>query len=208
MKQEPFNPILAQYLKKYQEDPTSRVFAPLAEAYRKINRLDEAVRIAREGLKVHPGFIGGRVALARALFDQKYYQEVIDELTPVVQEVPDNLVAQRLVADSHLILGHIAEALASYKMLLYFAPQDPEASRMVYELESEAYETGALVLKNDPKPQPVPAFDVKPAQEALDDHLALQKVRWIRQIEFLQGLLQKVERYRARSAGIFSLGRG
>src|SRR3954468_18642982 len=95
-----FNPIIYNYLKKFQEDPTSRVFAPLAEAYRKAGLVDEAIEIAREGLRIHPTFIGGRVALARCLFDKAAYSEVISELTPVVRDVPDNLVAQRLLAES------------------------------------------------------------------------------------------------------------
>src|SRR5271156_5404845 len=102
------NPLIYQYLKKYQEDPTSRVFAPLAEAYRKAGLIEEAIEIAREGLLVHPSFTGGRVALARALFDKKQYQLVIDELNLVVQDAPDNLIAQRLLAESHLMLGRVA----------------------------------------------------------------------------------------------------
>src|SRR3954470_6886467 len=100
-----YSPLIYNYLKKYQEDPNSRVFAPLAEAYRKAGLIDEAIEIAREGLRVHPGFVGGRVALARALFDKKSYEEVVKELTPVVRDVPDNLVAQRLLAESCLMQG-------------------------------------------------------------------------------------------------------
>ena len=42
------NPLIFSYLKKFQEDPASRVFAPLAEAYRKAGLVDEAIDIARE----------------------------------------------------------------------------------------------------------------------------------------------------------------
>ena len=64
------NPQIYHYLRRYQEDPRSRVFAPLAEAYRKAGLLDEAIEIARDGVRVHPHFVGGKVALARALFDK------------------------------------------------------------------------------------------------------------------------------------------
>lgn len=198
MKQEKRDPILYHYLRKYQEDPTSRIFAPLAEAYRKANQVDQAIEIAREGLKIHPGFIGGKVALARALFDKQLYDEVIEELRPVVQDAPDNLVAQRLVAESHLIQGHDTEALAAYKMLLYFVPQDTEAAKIVQELEVKAYESGALVLRSDPPPlsASVFPFDLEAALKASDEDFAMRKARWIRQIELLQSILQKIERYR------------
>ncbi len=191
--------MLYTYLKKYQDDPTSRVFAPLAEAYRKAGMIDEAIEIAREGLRVHPNFVGGRVALARALFDKKLFPEVIDELTQVVRDVPDNLVAQRLLAESCLMLGRVTEALGAYKMLLYFNPRDVETAKMVQELEGQAYEKGALVLQTDRK-EPEPAFDVRTAGGAIDEDPDLKRERWIRKIETLQGLLQRVERYRALRA--------
>jgi tetratricopeptide (TPR) repeat protein len=194
------HPQIYEYLKKYQEDPTSRVFAPLAEAYRKAGLIDEAIEIAREGLQVHPRFVGGQVALARALFDKGMYSEVIRELTQVVQDVPDNLVAQRLVAESNLMLGEIAGALSSYKMLLYFSPQDAEIVKLVQELEAQAYEQGALVLRRDPKQPPVPEFSEMSADQAIDGDPEVmkvhQKARWIAKIEKLQGILQRVERYR------------
>jgi tetratricopeptide (TPR) repeat protein len=204
------NPLIYSYLKRYQEDPGSRVFAPLAEAYRKVGLIDEAIEIAREGLKVHPSFIGGRVALSRALFDKHLYEEVVNELIPIIRDVPDNLVAQRLLAESSLMLGRVAEALGAYKMLLYFAPQDPEVVKIVQELESQAYEKGALVLSTDPAKTPDPLSDFRPDYGPDDTHsdenqshedpevnLELRKKRWVRGIEVLQGLLQKVERYKA-----------
>ncbi len=182
------------YLKKFQDDPTSRVFAPLAESYRKAGLVDEAIQVAREGLRVHPNFMGGRVALARALFDKKLYQEVIDELSPIVQDIPDNLVAQKLLGESYLMLGRMPEALSAYKMLLYFSPHDPDAAKLVQELESKAYEGGILVLRTDPIVPP--EFREKPANEAIQGDLQRVVEEKIKKIESLQVLLQKVERYR------------
>lgn len=190
----PYHPLIYGYLKKYQDDPTSRVFAPLAEAYRKAGLIDEAIQVAKEGLKIHPHFTGGKVALSRALFDKKCYQEVIDELLPIIQDVPDNLVAQKLLADSCLMLGRLMDALNSYKMYLYFSPQDQEIAQMVRELEIQAYEKGSLVLNSDPKGAD---FNIVSAQSAMDDDPEFKKQRKIDQIEFLQSLLQKVERYKA-----------
>lgn len=193
-----YNPVIYEYLRRYQEDPSSRIFAPLAEAYRKAGLIDEAIEIAREGLQVHPSFVGGRVALARALFDKKQYSQVVEELKPVCRDVPDNLVAQRLLAESHLMLGRVAEALDNYKMLLYFTPGDPEAARIVQELEVQAYEKGVLVLRTDlPKPHLVEEFNVKNASEAISSDPELKKQAWMRKIEILQSLLLRVDRYRA-----------
>jgi len=183
------SPILYSYLKKYQQDPTSKVFAPLAEAYRKAGLIKEAVEIAREGLQVHPGFVGGRVALARALFDQGDYEEVTIELRPVVENVPDNLVAQKLLGESYLMLSRPADALATFKILLYYQPNDTELAGLVSELEEQAYRDGAIVLQQD-QSSPAEVYAIHPAG------MSLGRREWIDRVQVLQSLLQRVERYR------------
>jgi tetratricopeptide (TPR) repeat protein len=187
-------PQIYHYLKRYQDDPKSRVFAPLAEAYRKAGLLDEAIDICRDGLRVHPNFIGGRVAMARALFDKGQYQEVVKELEPVVLDAPDNLVAQKLLAESYLILGRVAQSLAAYKVLLFFMPQDDEVAKMVQEIETKAYEDGALVLQKDPIQ--LRSFSVKGAQDAISSDPAVRKKEWMKKVELLQGMLLRVQRFR------------
>lgn len=188
------NPQIYHYLKKYQEDPTSRVFAPLSEAYRKAGLLDEAIDICRDGLRIHPNFIGGRVALARAFFDKRFYEDVVKELEPVIADAPDNLVAQRLLADSYLILGRIAQALNAYKVLLYFTPQDIELGKMVKEIEMKAYEDGALVLEN--APIQLGSYSVKGALNAISEDPAVRKREWMKKIEGLQSMLMRVQRFK------------
>ena len=198
----PHSPLLYSYLKKYQEDPHSRVFAPLAEAYRKAGLIDEAISIAREGLVVHPDFLGGRVALARALFDKKNFAEVVSQLVTIIKDIPDNLVAQKLFADSCLMLGNSAEALNSYKVLLYFNPMDSETAQLVQELEAQAYAGGQLVLRTDQPLAEASDFEVRSAAGALRDAPENvqhdRKVKWVRKIERLQNLLQNIERYRSQ----------
>ncbi|OFZ80859.1 MAG: hypothetical protein A3K03_06765 [Bdellovibrionales bacterium RIFOXYD1_FULL_44_7] len=202
MAKKAYSPIIYSYLRKYQEDPTSRIFAPLAEAYRKAGLIDEAIEIAREGLRVHPQFVGGRVALARALFDNKLYSEVMNELAPIIAEVPDNLVAQRLLAESYLMLGRVIEALGCYKMLLYFNPNDTETAQIVQELENQAYSKGSMVLRTDPQPDPSEEFIIGPANNAIEQDPQEKRSKIIRKIVFLQGLLQKIERYKIQVSSL------
>lgn len=151
MPKEKYPPLLLKYLKMFQEDPNSRIFAPLAEAYRKIGLADEAIEICLEGLGANPDFVGGKVALARAYADKQLHTKVRDLLLPIIAQIPDNLVAQKLLADSCLTLGYLREALEAYKMLLYFNPSDREVAGIVQELETQSYEGGGL-LRMDNKP--------------------------------------------------------
>lgn len=200
-----FSPLLYEYLKKYQDDPNSRIFAPLAEAYRKAGMLEQAIEIAREGLALHPNFVGGRVALARALFDSGKFEEVARELQTVIAAAPDNLVAQRLYAESSLMLGRTVEALKSFKMLLFFAPEDREVAKIVGELEEASYQSGELSVRVEPVLERVKIQAVKDvfgganSSEAASDAgnaVHLERANTIRKIEVLQQVLQGIERMR------------
>lgn len=146
-----YPPLLVKYLKMFQDDPSSRIFAPLSECYRKIGLVDEAIEICKEGLAVHPDFLGGRIALARAYADKKMYVQVREILGPLIDRIPDNLVAQRLLAESCLVLGYVKEALTAYKMLLYFNPGDRDSAALIQELETRVYEGGGM-LKLEQRP--------------------------------------------------------
>ncbi len=81
------------------EDPSSKVFALLAEAYRKRGLLDKALQIASEGVKRNPDYIGGRVALARIYVDRGMVEEARRELEYVLAKAPDNISASRLLRE-------------------------------------------------------------------------------------------------------------
>jgi len=204
------SPLLYDYLRRYQEDPTSRVFAPLAEAYRKAGMVQEAIEIAREGLRVHPNFIGGKVALARALDAAGEIDEVIEVLEDVVREAPDNIAAQRLLADSFEHRHRPIEALQCLKMMLYFSPGDAALARRISELEARAYEEGELLLRKDPVRRKrehevreaeaalkeAESFQESSLSRALSEDPIRRKESWVRRVEKLQTLLTRVERYR------------
>ena len=140
-----YPPLLLRYLKMFQEDPTSRIFAPLSEAYRKLGLVDDAIEICLEGMSANPSFVGGRVALARAYADKGLHQDVHDALAPVIDQIPDNLVAQKLFAQSCLPLGEGGKALSALKLVLYFNPDDTEVRGLVQELETQSIQRGGLL---------------------------------------------------------------
>jgi tetratricopeptide (TPR) repeat protein len=195
-----FTPVVYRYLRQFQEDPTSKVFAPLAEAYRKSGLLQEALKIAREGLLVHPHYMAGKVSLARVLFDLKNYQEVVDCLAPAVRDFPDNLAAQRLLGDSYLMLGDSIEALNSYKMVLYFNPGDQDIAKVVHDLETRLVLRGSLQVIQHSKPSASEDFQVSEVKNVTKLDPKRRVKQWTHQVELLQSILQRVERYRLRNS--------
>lgn len=127
---------IERYQLLYEQNPKSKIFAPLAEGYRKMGLLSEGLEIARTGVSLHPDFSGGRVALARLLLDQGSEQEAVIHLQKAVELSPENILAQSLLADLLLKLKNPKEALKAYKMVLFLQPKNKQVARVVSKLES------------------------------------------------------------------------
>lgn len=127
-------------IEKYQgmllKDPTSKVFAPLVEAYRKMGWLKEARETCEQGLHHNPHFAGGYVAMAKVAIDEEKHEEASLHLQKAVDLSPENLLAHQLLAESYLRLKMAKEALRSYKMVLFLNPENEKAKKAVKRLES------------------------------------------------------------------------
>ena len=143
--------LIERYQLLYQKDPKSKVFAPLAEAYRKMGMIEEAFQLAKEGVQNHPHFPSGRVALAKILIEKKKIEEAADHLQHAVDISPENILAQSLLAKSLMDLRRPKEALKAYKMLLYLNPGHVVAQNAVKRLESlsaEDYDSDVFSFKH------------------------------------------------------------
>ena len=90
------SPIIIKYQNLYKDDPTSRVFAPLAEAYRKYGMVDDAILILKKGIKVHPDFVSAYLGLSFCYFDKKEFSLAFETLRPLVDSNRENLRLQKL----------------------------------------------------------------------------------------------------------------
>ncbi len=131
--------MLSKYLNQYEKNPKSRVFAPLAESYRKAGMLNDAIQVLKEGLKYNRDYLLGHVVLAHCYLDQEEFSKSYNVLRPYVQSSPDNIKLQKIYADSCYNLKKHEEALKSYKYILFMSPQDEEVEEKVIELESNLY---------------------------------------------------------------------
>ncbi len=140
-------------------DPASKVFLPLGEQYRKAGQLERAAEVLRAGLEHNPGYAAAQVALARVLLEQGDAAGGRVLLTRVVREVPDNLLAQRLLDEAG---GPLEEAPP--------APEpgagDPEAESVADALPDEPEPVWASTesLGTPPEP-PVPEPGIWKADE-------------------------------------------
>lgn len=141
---------MERYQLIFEKDPDSKVFAPLAEAYRRMGLLDEAIDLAEKGVKKHPHFSSGRVALGKCYSQKGLHEKAIENLKAAVDLSPENILAHQLLADSYLKLGKLAEALQSYKMVLFLNPNDAKIASIVQKLEKDLFfATKTETIKED-----------------------------------------------------------
>lgn len=142
---------LLKYQEVYDKDPHSKIFAPLAEAYRKAGQLEMAFSIAKRGCLEHPSFASGLVTLSRILIDTHDFEDAISNLKTAVELSPDNFLAHKLLGETYIQLKQPKKALQVFKMALYLDPQDAFAKKMVKKLESlSADDFGDDVLEHQP----------------------------------------------------------
>ncbi|MFC1852606.1 tetratricopeptide repeat protein, partial [candidate division CSSED10-310 bacterium] len=124
--------------KQFNKNPSSRLFFPIAEAYRNNGEYEHAIEIYKQGLENHPNYISARVSLARTLIAVNRLDEAREELENVVRSVPDNLMGQKLLAEIYVSQGEIPQALTQFKKVLQLNPNDNEAKIKIEELSAMA----------------------------------------------------------------------
>jgi len=125
-------------IKKYEDvlakDPRSYCFAPLAELYRKLGLLDDAVQVAKRGIEAHPEYVGGYMALGRTLFEMGLKDESKVALERVVKVTPDNFLAQKLLSQIYIEQGDDVSAEKALQVLVLLNPDDVEGKLMLEAL--------------------------------------------------------------------------
>jgi tetratricopeptide (TPR) repeat protein len=101
------SPRIDDLRRRIHEDPASLAFAPLAEELRRAGRAQEAVRVCRTGLALHPEYLSARATLGRALLDLGQLDDALAELTAVLDAAPEHLGAIRGVAEIHRRRGEL-----------------------------------------------------------------------------------------------------
>jgi tetratricopeptide (TPR) repeat protein len=120
-------------------DPAAPAFPALADANRRAGRLEEAERVAREGLRRRPEIVAGRVALALVLLDVGRVEEARAELERCLEEVPDHPLALHSLARAG---GTPLEALADDEIEGAFAEAETSVGEMV-----DAHDVAAQALR-------------------------------------------------------------
>jgi tetratricopeptide (TPR) repeat protein len=117
-------------------DPGSRLFVSVAEEYRKLGRLRDALSALQKGLLAHPGYVAAQVALGRVYLEANQTTDAIATFTKVLVADPGNLVAAKSLADIQLARGDKLEAVKKYKLYRALSG-DRKVDPIIAELETQ-----------------------------------------------------------------------
>ncbi len=174
------SPLFLKYQSDFEKNPRSRVFAPLAESYRKIGMTDKAMEILSQGIRHNPSYVMGYMGLAFCYFDLKQFNLAYSTLRPLVESNRDNIRLQRLFADTCIAINHKDEALETLKYLLFINPRDKEIAKLVSTLEAEVEEQ----YKPQHKPIVIPAEEFSSREEPHNSLFDVDKLNSTPKIDF------------------------
>ncbi|MCS6838525.1 MAG: tetratricopeptide repeat protein [Bdellovibrionaceae bacterium] len=197
-----------EYLRLYQKNPSSKIFAVVADALRARQKLDEALRIAKDGVEKNPDYAGGHLVLGRIYLAKNQPTPALKHFTQAVKLAPDNILAYQLLGDTYVLLKNSEEALKAYKMSLLINPQNEKSLNAIKKLETtsslafedEVFQMKRLVPQQEtdsksPNPAKLPGDSPAPPsdQQSQESHFLLD-----RELSFLDALLARGEIEKAK----------
>jgi tetratricopeptide (TPR) repeat protein len=147
---------------KLEKDPTSKLFVPLAEDYKKAGMLDEAIEVLTKGLERQPGYLSARVSLGKIYIERGMLDEAITEFDKVIDVIPDNLYAHKKLAEIYKDLGKRDEAIREFKTVLRINPADAWAATNLAPIEQETVPQPQG--RPERKPEETPRHEKEPAE--------------------------------------------
>jgi tetratricopeptide (TPR) repeat protein len=144
---------IRRYEERLAKDPSSLVFATLADLYRKAGRIPEAVALCREGLARVPHYTTARLVLAKTHLAAGDLDAAQAELTAIIDLRPRDAECHRLLAEVHRKRGDVDGAVLHLESAIRLDPGDRDAKaalRLLRGTTGGEAETGvARVLRDD-----------------------------------------------------------
>jgi tetratricopeptide (TPR) repeat protein len=146
------NSALIEDLRKQFAENPRRVFARLANEYRKLGDLDAAIEICRAHVPLQPTYISGYIVLGQALFERGQPDEARATFETALALDPENLIALRQLGDIARVSGDLDAARGWYHKLLEVDPQNDEIAAQLDALDAPQEQSAAAASVTAPAP--------------------------------------------------------
>ena len=138
-----------------ERDPDGRVFAPLADAYRRQGDLVQALELLRDGLDRHSDFAPALVVAGWVRRDRGEADAAREAFGAALELDEDNAEALRGIGELAAARGDRAAALESFQRLVDLEPDDLEIVARLREVERD--EEGARQVEAEVEVDSVPS---------------------------------------------------
>jgi len=126
---------ISSYLQIVKQDPHSTAFVPLAEAYRQLGLLDDALETARMGTDMLPNFSPGFTTLGRVLAQMGRTDEAMSAFKKALNIDRQSQSALVGLARLHLVRGERAQARIILDQAAQAHPDDPLIKNMLAAID-------------------------------------------------------------------------
>ncbi len=122
---------IAKCNKILDENPSSQIFAALAEAYRKKGELDNAFRICQNGLKVHPNYGSAHLVMAKINLDKGMYDWAETEVQKAIELDGATRATDLLLSEIYIYKGDFNQACRLLETLHQSDPDNEQITKLL-----------------------------------------------------------------------------
>ncbi|HEX5409789.1 MAG TPA: tetratricopeptide repeat protein [Gemmatimonadaceae bacterium] len=131
--------LINELLAQFNANPR-RVFARLANEYRKAGDPQSAIDLCRTHVPLQPSYISGHIVFGQALFERGELDEARTAFETAISLDPENLIAIRQLGDIARVTGDSRSARVWYERLLEMDPQNEEIEQYLRDLPAAGAE--------------------------------------------------------------------
>ena len=130
-------PEIEKLEQRYAENSKGRVFAHLADAYRKAGDFAKAEGLILHGLKNHPEYISAYIVLGRVYLGSERMSDAHDQFSKVLELDGQNMIALKALGDLATRGGRSDHARSLYERMLQVDPRNVDAQEGLQRLEGD-----------------------------------------------------------------------
>ena len=170
------------------KNPTSILFARLAEGYLQQGQVKRAFEICRQGLRYRPSYVAGHLVMGKCHLVSERFEEARAEFQKVLQLDPDHVAAFWHLGQIDLKMGWDDLALRNFECAFALDPFNQELADQIGSLQNEGSELEGDV-REDGDSEDDSAVESEGSDEAESDagEIGQGLATLVREVEQTQG---------------------